>query len=317
MKKEFENLYQYLLMQNENELQEIWQEAKREEKKSNIIFCVVMLIIDFFIIWNFGETWVGIVKRQFVTVIFTVIPLFIIHLFVFLFIKVIFSKQKGKYNQAFKELIVDGMLKNFYTQVDYIPKKQMPKQIYDEAKYAEYYERYSSDDYMEAKIDDKYDIKMAEVQTTKTTKDSDGNSHTVTVFHGIFAKIKMDKSIQNDLTIRPNGAIWKNDRLEMDSQEFEKIFDVSSENKIVGMQLLTHDVMELLVDFYNENKIRFYICIYDNIIYLRLATGSMFEIRSLKKGVIDKTTTEKYYNILNFMNKLTKVIINMIENTQV
>ena len=40
----------------------------------------------------------------------------------------------------------------------------------------------------------------------------------------------------------------------MDSQEFEKSFDVTASDKIKAMQLLTSDVMADLIDFKNNSK---------------------------------------------------------------
>ena len=59
----------------------------------------------------------------------------------------------------------------------------------------------------------------------------------------------------------------------MDSNEFEKYFDVKATNQILGMQLLTADVMQDLIDFQNENNIRYDIVI-ENELYLQNADGS-------------------------------------------
>ena len=100
------------------------------------------------------------------------------------------------------------------------------------------------------------------------------------------------------------------------SQEFEKYFDIKATNQILGMQLLTHEVMELLVDFLKTAQIQFDISIYNSTMYIRFETGSMFELASIKKGAFDKKTLERYYNILSFTYTLSKYIINIIEQTE-
>lgn len=161
-------------------------------------------------------------------------------------------------NNFFKENIIDNLLKNFFNDVDYILQKQMPELMYREGKYDGDYNRYYSDDYMEARIDNKYAIKMAEIKTedVETETDSEGNTTTTTrtVFSGLFAKINIGKSIENELRIKQNGTLFKKNKLEMDSQEFEKYFDVISTNQIVGMQLLTHDIMDLLTEYRTNLK---------------------------------------------------------------
>ena len=71
-------------------------------------------------------------------------------------------------------------------------------------------------------------------------------------------------------------------RLEMDSSEFEKYFDVKASDKILGMQLLTSDVMEELIEFQNKTKMKYDVYIKDNELYLRFHSGKMFEIGKLK-----------------------------------
>ena len=63
----------------------------------------------------------------------------------------------------------------------------------------------------------------------------------------------------------------------MDSKEFEKYFDVYSNSDIITMEILTHDIMEELVQFYDKYKIKFEIVIKNYNIYIRFDTGAVFE----------------------------------------
>ena len=233
-------------------------------------------------------------------------------------VNALIQSKTRKYNSVYKTKVVEKIIKNFFDEVDYIPEKPLPSKIYDEGKYDENYNRYYSDDYVDAKLDNKYDLKMAEVKTVYETTytDSDGHTHTdrVTRFHGLFIKIKIDKSIKNNLTIKQNGTIQKKERLEMDSSEFEKYFDVSSNNDIIGMQILTHDVMELLLEYRKYLKCPFDICIYEDIVYIRIHCGTMFEATISSKVLIDREKTEEYYNMLEFIYKLSKEVIKMSDD---
>ena len=102
---------------------------------------------------------------------------------------------------------------------------------------------------------------MAEVKTQKeeTYEDSNGETKTrrVTIFHGLFAKIIMDKSIDSELRITRNRGILSKNKLKMDSSKFEKYFDVEASNKIIGMQILTADIMEKLIEFREKTNMEF------------------------------------------------------------
>lgn len=331
MKKEFEDFFSEL---NKEEITESWNLAKKESKKRNRLAIIVILIFDIVIVY-FGS---GVIKNSPFGMFnnmpgtmnslgngifrcFFIMPIFMmflfIDMFIFLLFRLFFNKNNKKYNQDFKEKIVDLLIKNFFTEVDYVPNKKIPREMYDMAEYKEYYNRYYSDDYIDAKINDKYSLKMGEVTTQEVRhhRDSKGRSHTTTItkFSGLFIRVDLGMSIENNLKIARNNAIYSKDKLEMDSNEFEEYFDVSSSNRIKGMELLTPDVMELLLSFRKVLNENFDIYINNNVMYIRLHVGCMFESKVDKKTSIDKEIVKKYYNILDFTYNISNIMTKLIE----
>lgn len=318
MKKSFDDLYEDLLSSDYEKFNAIAEKAKKEHKICLTIFLILAIIIDYFLatrIFNFSS---GI---NITSLMFILVPIFVIDIFLYALIKLPFSKNRNKYNYEFKKIIIEKLLHNFYNKINYTPNLKMPKEFYCEAKYREYFNRYYSDDYMSGFLDVKYPFKMAEVKTVEETTrtDSDGNTHTdrTTKFHGLFAKIEINKSINSNLFIGANTLISSKQRLEMDSRDFEKYFDVSASNSIIGMQLLTHDIMEMLISFKKLTGIKYDITIYNHVMYLRFHTGNMFELKSIKKGAFDKEMLKKYYDVLDFTYTLSKTIIDLIEKTEI
>lgn len=316
--KNFEELYQELQNTGKQELEEVWKKSKEEKKKANKISIIVCLIIDLIII-AFVISGGGLSGFPFG--IMFILPILVFNVIISLIITAIFSKNQNKYTEKYKSIIINKMIENFYDSLEYFPNKQMPSRIYDEVGYNESYNRYYSDDYFEAKINNKYDIGMAEVTTKKveTRTDSKGRTHTTTYlrFSGLFAKIVIDKSINSEVSIRKNGALsFSKNKLEMDSGEFEKYFDVSASDKIKGMQLLTADVMEELIEFENKTNIQYEITIRDNYIYLRFHSGTMFEPKQNKNEVLDKKSIQSYFYMLNFTYNLSNKLINLIHETE-
>ena len=226
-----------------------------------------------------------------------------------------------KYQRLFKKLFIDKFINNFYNQVEYFPNKKMPEHIFEEAEHYTYYDNYYSDDYIEAKINNKYDIDMAEIHTTKieTHTDKDGNTtrEEETIFHGLFSKIVIDKSINSKLEILPNRSLLRKNKLEMDSSEFEKNFDVSATNKIIAMQLLTADIMEDLIEFKNKTNMFYDVIINNNIIYLYFHCGPMFETNLSKHEIVNKQSLQRYFYMLNFTYNLSKKLIKLINETEI
>lgn len=316
--KTLDEIYQELQNADNNELNIAWQEAKKENEKTKRITVIVCIIINIILIVLFSQNGLNFKSPMFIIPL--LVPVLIINLFVFIIINILFSKNKNKYNAKYKQFVIPKLISNFYNNVEYFLLKSMPEYIYEVPEY-ESYNIYESDDYFEAQIDNKYSIQMAEVltQTEEEYEDSDGESHTrtITKFHGLFAKIVMDKSIKSELRIMQNGGFIQKNRLKMDSSEFEKYFDVKASDPIVGMQLLTADVMEELVQFENKTKIKFDIFINGNELYLRFHSGEMFEPANFKKGVLDKNTIQKYFYMLNFTYNLSKRLITIVNDTQI
>lgn len=312
MKNDFEDFYQNL---DKTEIQEQWKIAKNKKIKRTIIALILMVVIDAPILILFKNL---ISNFGVLGTIFPITSCLVADVIIYVICTM--GALKG-YNNIFKEKIIDQLLKNFFDEVDYIPNKGMLRETYEEGNYPGYYNRYHSDDYMEGSIDNKYRMKMAEILTQheETTRDSDGNTRTetTTIFSGLFAKIDIGKSINNELKIYQDKSFRKKDRLDMDSQEFEKYFDVTSTNEIVGMQLLTHDIMDLLIDFRTRIKLPFDILIRNDTMYIRLHVGPMFEGKINRKVAIDEKTVEKYFNIVDFIYSLSKMMIKVVEDTEI
>lgn len=316
--KTFDEIYEELQSSDNNELYNLWKEAKKEKDKSNKISGTICLTIDIFAIILFLIN--GISLHSMITIMPRLVTIIIINLFTFVIVNIVFSKNTNNYNIRFKQIVINKLMNNFYDKLEYFPNKEMPEYIYKKLKY-EYYNIYKSEDYMEGTINNKYSIQMAEILTQKeeTDRDSQGRTKTrkITKFHGLFAKIEMEKSIKSQLQIMRNGTFFLDKRLKMDSSEFENYFDVKASNEIIGMQILTPDVMEELVNFENKTNMKYDIYIKENELYLRFHSEDMFESTNLRNGPLDKNSIRKYFYMLNFTYNLSNKLIKLISNIEI
>ncbi len=207
--------------------------------------------------------------------------------------------------------------------------------IYKEANY-ERYDIYESNNYFEALINNKYGIQVAEVLTKEIDEQYKMNNmnnfdykyqygnqelsqNTEIKFRGLFAKIDMEKSINSELKIMQDGKmIFEKNKVNMDSSEFEKYFDVKSSNQIITMQILTSDVMEELVEFENKTKMKFDIYINNKELYIRFHSGSLsVDISDFKNGALDEAIMKKYFYMLNFTYNLSSRLIEVINDIEI
>lgn len=244
--------------------------------------------------------------------------LLIIALFIFGFVFLLINLSKK--NKEYKETVIKSFVHNFDNNLQYNLYGSITRQMYNYAEF-EGYDTFSSEDSIQGNLDGIVPINMSNVRTEIRSTDSDGNTTYTTVFSGLFAEITLSKPLNFNLFIHSDKGLFGKmfsgaDKLNMDSQEFEKIFDVRASDKIKAMQILTSDVMADLIDFKNTTKNRFEITIKGNKLYFRYHCGDLFE-RAIFKDNLDFKTLESYFKYLNFTCEVSKKLYNLINETDI
>ena len=313
----FEEFYQELTAKESvNSLANIEKDARKEKNKNDakIIFSMIVYIIGFLLFINSKNF--SIKDTNIIIVGFAVV-------FILIIITAISTSEKkqGQYTKEYKETIIKNIINNFgnYT---YIPNGNISRDDYNQANFEDYYNRYYSEDLIVGNIKENINFNMAEVLTIYESTDSDGDTTRSTIFHGLFSKVNCPKHINAELYLRNNKNIFTKDltsklndiKIKLDSEEFEKNFDIYSTDRVLAMQILTADVMQVLTDFKKTTGIHYEMSIKDSTIYFRFRTGSMFEPNY--KNSIDKDTIYRYYKVLEFTLNVTNKIIKIIEETE-
>lgn len=308
MKKEYDSFFKSIDL---DELRSAWNKAKNEKKIKRRISFIISIIISIPLVIFMSTIlpevsgWVTL----YMAILFFILVCALVCVCVF---AIKGNKMSVKYRNIYKEKVISELMKNTFDRVEYHAFNGMPEYIYTEMEYPELYNTYYSNDYVNAYIDDKYPIKMADV----TTQMSDRDDRKIITFKGLFAKIYMDKSINSKIIIKKDAGFIESGNIQLDSKDFEEIFDVTTTNKIVAMQILTHDVMELLIDYRNRLGKTFDIIIKGNVLAIRLHVGEMFEDYFNEDFVVNGNLIKEYYDILDFIDTLSKSIIKIVEETQ-
>ena len=283
----YEKIYKESFFQLEN--------ARKQLKNEAISVALVALTIGLIL---------GIIAQN-ILFIFITLPILIVYL--------ILSNNNRKYKGLYKEKIIRVFVKEYCPTLEFLYNSGISKVTYYNGEF-ERFDRYYTEDLITGTLENGYKINMAEVKTQRESRDEDGHVTYTTIFHGLFSEIKLDKYMPAEIKIRKNGiSLFDNkDKVEMDSSEFEKIFNVYATDRIIAMQLFTSDVMEMFINFKEENKIVPEITIKNSNLYIRFATGEIFEASVLKNS-LDFDTLLKYYNVINFTLDLTEKLIKNIK----
>lgn len=297
------------------------EKLRKKERKVSIITIIIIVAIDAFILLKIK------LFSIFILMLLSVVDL-IIYIgskIVFINVNIMYFYDAERFNNVeqfdkdYKDKIINKMLENFIEELDYIPSKGLPSNIYDEVN-DEYYNRYYSNDYFEGKINGRK-IVMADLLVKKETKEKDEDGReklvTTTIFNGLFGKIDLNKSINSNLTITEGYQFpfFDGQKLEMDSYEFEKAFNVYTDDRMIAMQLLTSDIQEDILDLYNRYNISFDISIINDKMYVSFSTGDMFEVFSTKSS--PNEVLEEHFYIMKFIYKLVDKIFIAIGSAQI
>lgn len=217
------------------------------------------------------------------------------------------------YKKIYKERVIKEFVNAYSDKLNYYPKGGVSQAVYNRAKFDGHYDRYRTEDLIEGTILDKYKISMSEVRTQREEQatDSNGDTYTTytTLFFGLFASIELNNVHGVEFMIRANTFLSdKSDslnKLNMDSGEFEKIYDVVTLDKISTLRILTADVMQMLIDFKQKNKVTPEIVLNSRGLFIRFELGNVFEPNLIKTD-IEYDNLKKTYDLINFTLDLTK-----------
>lgn len=225
------------------------------------------------------------------------------------------------YKEVFKEKIITPVIKNAIPESEYFPYEGISKIEYARGKW-EGYDRYSSDDKLIVPLklanNETAKLCISEVHTENMHEDDEGNVSYSTVFHGMCGYINLPKNLNGYIKVKKNGfnLFGNKNRVKMDMSEFEKVFDVESDDKIKAMQLLTSDVMYDMLDIVKKYKTKFEMYIVNDVMHIRFHTGAMFEPEIFGKAM-QLDNLKKYFDLTTMVQKTVTDICNVVIETEI
>lgn len=246
-------------------------------------------------------------------------PIVLMSILIIIFIIILMYKNNTKeYRHLYKTEVLQRFIQLYNKNLNYIPDKGIP---YSEYKVAEFEDcdKYSYGDLIYGNLDG-YNIKMAQVITEKTTTSSNGETKYTSIFQGFFAISSFENNFDGFIKVRTDrgkllNTFHKKNKLEMDSQSFENYFDVLSTNKVQTMQVLTPDIMNMLIDFEQKHNIKVELTIKKQKIFIRFHCNSFFKPPIF--SLMDYETLLRDYNLINFTFDISRALINSTAKTKI
>lgn len=302
--EEFEKFY--------NELyKEYISDLERKRKKILIVQIVTLLFeISFLIIILIASLHIAISKLGIFN-LWLLVTIAILGIIFNLWIKR--SCLGREYFSDYKENVIKKIVTTLNSDFNYIAEGSkdltLIKSIYEKTGVlGKKIEHFMVDDYIKGHIQNGEYIRIVDLEAA--SEDNDGKN--VEIFYGIFAFFICEKNFYNPVIIA-NKKTNNKYLVELDNEEFNKIFNVYSKDKNLAVRILTHEVMESLIEFSKKNGVTYEIILNENAISFKFFTGQMFE-PNLSENSLNKETLFFYYSILKFIIDISNGINKELQN---
>ena len=242
-------------------------------------------------------------------------------LFIILVMIMIASKAeecRKKYIRIYKDEILFSFMKLINPNLEYneFGAREKIEQIYRKSRLETMgFDYLKVDDIISGQISDKTYVDIANICAVDEYYTLNNRRKKRKVFEGLFSASKCAGEIKGTIKIKRQfksvTKFEKKQKVELDNQTFEALYDVYCEDDNFAFRILTPDVMEKLT---NLGKYGFdiEIAIKDSKICTRMGMGPMFE-PSIIKGALDKDELYTYYCVIKFIVDLTESVNKSLE----
>lgn len=214
----------------------------------------------------------------------------------------IFCKRTFNNTNNIKKKYVENILKPLVLQLKFIDEinlnLKISQEIYEKANFRQKkYEKYKGNNYLAGRIENAK-LEMSNIWTTVINEYRDSTNgfyekYETIKFEGFLITATLEKDILNGyihiFDDKDDSNIFKIDipetKVNMDYSLFEKQFDVYATDPIKAMEILTSDIMQILIDEKEKIGYKYDITITENKLIMRIFNGgNVLQIRGKNKS---------------------------------
>ncbi len=200
---------------------------------------------------------------------------------------ILYKSLTKDYTEEFKQKVITPLIKALDQNLNYFAQMHIPPHHFTNSKlFTSSIDRVSGNDYVKGHIDS-VNIEFSDFHAEKKHKDSKGRTTWSTVFQGLFIVSEFNKNFHGATIILPDTAqstfgdliggwlqannVARDDLVKMDNIEFEKEFVVYATDQIEARYILSHTLMQKLLEFKKRSKQDVYISFINKNLHLAIA----------------------------------------------
>lgn len=225
----------------------------------------------------------------------------------FLIYMFVYRHETAGYKSLFKDQIIEKIIHFIDPSLVYNKMDCIPKEEFDRSGiFPQDYDRYGGNDSVRGTIDG-VNIRFSSLHVEEKRSDKNGKEEWHSLFQGLFFVADFNKNFQGKTFIFPDFAqrtlgilgewmqglnVSKGELIKLDHSEFEKLFVVYGDNQIESRYILSHALMERIVDFQKKTgkqlRLSFmyskmYLCIdYKKELFEPILSKSLLEFGHIK-----------------------------------
>ncbi|MBF0206584.1 MAG: DUF3137 domain-containing protein [Oligoflexia bacterium] len=216
------------------------------------------------------------------------IPLFFASLAITVLLLLYYYFLRKSFRSAYKKSVVEKIVKMIDPEIIYLPDRNMASSHFTASSLFDDVNSYYGDDYVEGTYKGvKYSF--SEIHAHRITTDSEGHKHVHHVFDGLFLVSSHSRTNKSTTLIIPEESVFflsailrkiipsaktsrnGKDVVRLENPNFEKIFEVYSDDQVSARMLLTPVLMEKLIAYRRKYGHNIYLSFKDSTFYLAVS----------------------------------------------
>lgn len=234
----------------------------------------------------------------------------------FLIYMFIYRHEIAGYKSLFKDNIIEKVIHFIDPSLVYDKEHSILESEYQQSGiFSQNYDKFSGSDLVSGVING-VKTRFSTLHVEEKRKDKDGKEHWYTLFQGLFFIVDFNKDFKSKTFVFPDFAerslgvlgSWmqslntsKGELIKLDNSEFEKFFVVYGDDQIESRYILSHTLMEKIINFKNKNKKNLSLSFVNSKMYLCVDYNKELFEPILTKSLLKFSQIKEYFELLSMI----------------
>lgn len=268
-------------------------------KKAALILCAIAVLLFLFLSQN------AFFKPLHAALISAILA--------FLAFMFVYRHESAGYGMLFKDQVIEKIIHFLDPSLLYDKNNSMSEYEYQQSElFLESYDRFSGNDLIYGKIEG-VDVRFCDLHVEKKIRTKNGQEEWSDIFKGLFFRADFNKNFHSKVVVLPDIAernlgvlgswiqgmnIQRGELIKLDHMEFKKFFVVYGSDQIESRYILSHTLMEHIVQFRKKIDKPLYLSFIDSQLFLALHYNKPLFEPILSRSLLEFDYIKDYFELL-------------------